>query len=101
MAMPPVCLCQPTGPAVAMRCLKNGVHVIHDCEIPHPNKTQYSGDAWQCPHCKSVIVLCGNGTGTTGYEVENVGEDVLVVGSRELEVEKLKVTYDAPPWIGE
>ena len=101
MAMPPVCFCQGGGPAVAMRCLKNGVALIHNSELAHPTKALYRGDAWMCPSCKNVIVLCSSGVGIKPVHVESVNEAAAVVGSSVDEVSELKLTYKSPPWIGD
>jgi len=100
MAMPPVCFCNDGGPAVAMRCLKNGVSLAHVSEASLPKKKQYNGDAWKCPYCGNVIVLCSDGVSDKSVLTEDVDDDTCWVASVSGEIKDLKEVYVRPPWIG-
>jgi len=103
MGMPPVCFCKDGGPAVAMRCLKNGVAVIHASEQTHSNARVFRGDSWRCPACGTVVVLCTPGVSEGGAVVDTkeLDKQTSVVASSGSEVLKLKRKYVKPDWIGE
>jgi len=104
MAMAPVCFCKDGGPAVEMRCLKNGVGLVHHCEVEneHMYPKSYRGDAWRCPHCNNVVVICGTAVRPEGHPIELMqAVHEIPVASTEEDIEKSKEKYVPPHWIGD
>ena len=101
MPMTPVCFCKDGGPAVKMRCLKNGVTLMYKSYTEAVYKKAFASDAWVCPACNTVVAIPGTAVKETEHLIDKVPEGSVIVASNEEEIDELKETYEVPPWIGD